>query len=67
MKKVIILGKIQVTIKDFTPTFFNHFNLSLNIKQRGNKSHKKANKHTHASAADVLHIRIQKPDVPGER
>ena len=30
MKKVIILRKIQMTVKSITPPFFNHFSLSLN-------------------------------------
>ena len=30
---VIILRKIQVTIKAFTPPFFNHISLSLNRKK----------------------------------
>ena len=34
MKKVIILKKIQVTLKTFAPTFFSHFSLSLNRKKR---------------------------------
>ena len=34
MKKVIILRKIQVTMKTFAPPFFNHFSLSLNRKKR---------------------------------
>ena len=32
MMKVIILKKIQVTVKTFAPPFFNHFSLSLNRK-----------------------------------
>ena len=32
-KKVIILKKIQVTVKTFTPPFLNHFSLSLNRKR----------------------------------
>ena len=31
---VIILRKIQVTMKTFTPPFFNHFSLNLNRKKR---------------------------------
>ena len=34
MKRVIILKKIQVTMKTFIPPFFNHFSLSLNRKKR---------------------------------
>ena len=33
MKKVIILKKIQATMKTFTAPFFNHFSLSLNRKK----------------------------------
>ena len=60
MKKVTILKKIQVTMKTFALTFFNHFSLSLNRKKTcGNKSHEKETKNTrYASAADLLHIRI---------
>ena len=42
MKKVIILRKIQVTMKTFAPPFFIHFSLSLNRKKAcGNESHEK--------------------------
>ena len=59
MRRVIILKKIQVKMKTFIPPFFNHFSLSLNIKKAcGNDSHEKETKHIHASAADLLHIRI---------
>ena len=34
MKKVIILRKIQVTMKIFAPAFFNHFSLILYRKKR---------------------------------
>ena len=34
MKKVIILKKIQVTMKTFAPPFFNHFSLRVNGKKR---------------------------------
>ena len=34
MKKMIILKKIQVTMKTFAPPFFNNFSLSLNRKKR---------------------------------
>ena len=57
MKKVIILRKIQVTVKAFAPPFFNHFSLSLNKKKHGNESHEKETKHIHASAGDLLPIR----------
>ena len=33
MKKVIILKKIQVTMKTFATPFFNHFSLSLSRKK----------------------------------
>ena len=33
IKKVIILKKMQVTMKTSTPPLFNHFNLSLNRKK----------------------------------
>ena len=33
MKNVIILKKIQVTMKTFAPPFFNHLSLSLNRKK----------------------------------
>ena len=33
MKKMIILRKIQVTMKIFAPPFFSHFSLSLNRKK----------------------------------
>ena len=33
MKKVIILKKIQVTLKSFAPPFFNYFSLSINRKK----------------------------------
>ena len=56
MKKVIILRKIHVTIKSFSPPFLKHFSLSLNRKKHG--SHQKETKHIHASAANLLHIRI---------
>ena len=35
VKKMIILRKIQVTMKIFAPPFFNHFSLSLNRKKGG--------------------------------
>ena len=34
VKKVIILRKIYVAIKYFTPPFFNCFSFSLNIEKR---------------------------------
>ena len=33
-EKVIILRKIQVTMKTFSPPFFNHFSLSLSRTKR---------------------------------
>ena len=33
MKKVIILKKMQVTMKAFAPLFLNHFSLILNRKK----------------------------------
>ena len=42
MEKVIILRKIQATMKTFTPPLFNHLSLSLNRKKTcGNESHEK--------------------------
>ena len=42
MKKVIILKKIQVTMKSFISSFFSHFSLSLSRnKTCGNESHEK--------------------------
>ena len=61
-KKVIILRKINVTMKSFAPPFFNHFSLSLNKKQRVVMSHEKETKAIHASAADFLHIRVRNLD-----
>ena len=43
MKKMIILKKIRLTIKSITPSFFNHFNLSLNRKKRLRAMRKKLN------------------------
>ena len=38
MKKVVILRKMQVTMKAIAPPFFNHFSLSLNpLMPGGNK------------------------------
>ena len=59
VKNVIILRKIQVTMKAFAPPFFSHFSLSLNRKRTCcNENHEKDTKHIHVSAADLLHIRI---------
>ena len=52
------VGKIHVTMKSFSPPFFSHFSLSLNRKKPGNEGHEKETKHIHASAANLLHIRI---------
>ena len=48
-----------MTIKTFAPSFFKNFSLSLNRKKMcGNKSHEKETKHIHASADNLLQIRI---------
>ena len=44
--------------KTFALPFISHFNLSLNRKKHCNQCHEKETKHIHASAADLLHIRI---------
>ena len=52
--------------KSFVPTFFNHFSWSLNKKKTcgnesrgcGNESREKETRRNHASAADLLHIKI---------
>ena len=67
MNKVIILRKIQVTMKTFSPPFFNHFRMALNRKktygnERSNEGHEKETKHDQVSAADLLHIRIENLD-----
>ena len=42
MKKVIILRKIQATMKTFAPPFLNNFSLSLKRKKTcGNESYEK--------------------------
>ena len=52
-EKVIILRKIQVTMKTFSAPFFNHFSLSLSRKKTcSSVSHEKETSHIHASAAD---------------
>ena len=62
-KKVITLRKIQVTMKTFAPPFFKHFRMSLNRKIYGSdECHDKETKHIQASAADILHIRIENLD-----
>ena len=59
MNKVIILKKIQVTMKTFAPPFINHFSFRLNRKKTcGNESHEKKTEHLDASAVNLLHIRI---------
>ena len=59
MKKVIILKKIQATMKTFTPPSFNYFSLRLRRKKTCVKeNHEKETKHISASAADLLHIKI---------
>ena len=65
MKKVIILKKIQVTMKTFVPPFFNHLRLILNRKKRVvmRDMRKKLNIFIlHASTANLLHIRIRNLD-----
>ena len=56
MKKVIILQKIQVTMRTFVLPFFNHFSLSMNRKQRV-RARRKKKKHIYASAANLSYIR----------
>ena len=51
--------KIRMTMKSFAPPFFNHFSLSLKKRNCGNMSHQKETKPIHASAANLLHIRIE--------
>ena len=59
MKKVIILRKIQMTMKNFVPPFFKSFiSESEKKKTSGNELHEKKTKHIHSSDADLLHIRI---------
>ena len=59
MKKMIILRKIQKKMKTFAPQFFSRLCMSLNRKKAsGNERHDKETQHIHASAADLLHIRI---------
>ena len=45
-------------MKTFALPFISHFNLSLNRKKHCNQRHEKEIKHIHASAADLLHIKI---------
>ena len=54
-KKVIILRKIHVAMESFAPPF--QFEPEQK-KTCDNESHEKETKHIHASAADLLHIRI---------
>ena len=50
MKRLIILRKMQVTMKTFAPPFFNYFSLSLNRKKRVvMRAIEKETKHIHAS------------------
>ena len=59
MKKGIILRKIHVTIKYFVPPFLKPFQFEPEQKKTyPNESQGKETKHVHASAADLLHIRI---------
>ena len=46
------------SLKSFALPFFNHFSLSLDRKKHGNENHEKETKHIHASAANLLHIKI---------
>ena len=64
MKKVIILRKLhKCDNKVFPPSSFNRSSLSLNRKKTcGNENHEKETKHIHASAADLLHIRVRNFD-----
>ena len=54
MMKLIILKKIQVTMKTFAPTF--QFEPGQE-KTCSNESHEKETKHIYTSAADLLFIR----------
>ena len=59
---MIVVRKIQVTMKTFTPQFFNHFSLSLNRKKNcGNESleEKTTELNIHASVASLLNIRTR--------
>ena len=58
MRKVIILRKIQVTMKTFTPPFFNHFSLSLKKKRVVMRATRK--KLQKQSFADILQNRTLK-------
>ena len=58
MIKVVILKKIQVTMKTFALPFFKPFQIEPEQKKTsGNESHEKETKYIYASAADLLHIR----------
>ena len=57
MKKVIILKKIQVTMKTFVPPFFNHLRLIPEQKKTcGNERHEKETKHIHSSCFNCQFI-----------
>ena len=60
MKRLIILKKIQVTMKAFVSPFFNHFSLSLSKKETcGNESHEKETINIFTLQLPILlHIRI---------
>ena len=59
MKKMIILKKIHVTMKNFTSPFFNHLSLCLNRKKCGNENHEKEIRYIYSSAASLFYIRIR--------
>ena len=59
IKGMIVLKKIQVTMKTFAPPFFQPFKFVPEQKKTcGNESHEKETKRIYASASDLLHIRI---------
>ena len=61
-KKVIILREIHVTMNSFVKffSFLQPFQFEPDQKKAyGNDSHEKEAKHIDASAADLLHIRIE--------
>ena len=63
MKKAIILMKTQGAMKTFAPPFFSHFNSSLNRKKPVVMRAMREKPYViHASAADLLHIRIENLD-----
>ena len=59
INEVIVLKKIQVTMKTFAPPFFQPLKFVPEQKKTcGNESHEKETKRIYASASDLLHIRI---------